>query len=242
MHSSQDSTGTVSASAPSSNLPATTTSASPSSETDFDSPEEAKTVQFANAEVKAVGDTDGPGEWEAVISIPTLDRDGEVVAKGAFNPLPTSIPIHVDHRMDSEGLVGTGRPFYEGERLMLRGTFAGTPRAQIIRQLVRERHLGAMSVGFMGATRKTKDGTTTIVKAELLEASFVTVPSNRDALVVAAKEAAVLCSNCAAAVEKSTDTDPATQAAAPAAAESPAPLVDPKALASMAEAEALLTT
>ena len=213
----------------------------------IDSVAESKGIVWTTAEVKAV-DTDGPGEFEAVISVPTVDRDGEVVAKGAFNPLPRGVPIHVDHRMDSEGLVGTGRPYYAGDELRLKGTFAGTPRAQIIRQLVVEGHLGAMSVGFMDAKRVVKDGVPTITKAELLEVSFVTVPSNREALVVAAKDAAVkrgarnskqdaeriqaahdlfvdLGASCPlhdVDAEKSTDTDPDEKAAAPAAADRPA--------------------
>jgi HK97 family phage prohead protease len=231
---------------------------------------ESKGVVWTTAEVKAVS-SDGPGEFEAVISVPTIDRDGEVVAKGAFNPLPGGVPIHVDHRMDSEGLVGTGRPYYAGDELRLKGTFAGTPRAQIIRQLVVEGHLGAMSVGFMDAKRVVKDGVPTITKAELLEVSFVTVPSNREALVVAAKDAAVkrgarnskqdaeriqaahdLFVDLGAAcplhdddAEKSaTDTDPDDKAAAPAAAEDrPADvnLVD-QVLAAAARATAVLAT
>jgi phage head maturation protease len=102
------------------------------------------------ASVKAIGsDDEFPGMFEAIASTTALDRDGEVVAKGALEPLPATVPIHVDHRMDSEGLVGTGRPSYTANgALKVTGTFAGTPRAQIIRQLVREGHLSSMSVGF----------------------------------------------------------------------------------------------
>lgn len=186
-----------------------------------------------DAEVKATDTT--VGEWEAVISAPTLDRDGEVIAKGAFNPLPKSIPIHLDHNMTTDGVVGIGRPYYAGDELRLKGTYASTPKAQIIRQLVAEGVIGAMSVGFMDAKRVVKDGVPTITKAELLEASFVTVPSNREALVVAAKSfddgnvaefltvAAAAAKVAAGDEEKSTAVaDPEDEAAAPAAAEPPA--------------------
>lgn len=146
------------------------------------------TISHLVATVKAVDDGSGTGTFEAVASTPTLDRDGEIVAAGAFNPLPASVPIHVDHKMDSEGLVGTGRPFYVGDTLKVTGRFAGTPRAQIIRQLVIEGHLRTMSVVFMGAEVERVDGKPPLVKrAELLAVDFVTVPSNRGALVTSAR-------------------------------------------------------
>jgi HK97 family phage prohead protease len=141
-----------------------------------------------NATVKSAGNDNGPGAFEAVVSNESLDRDGEVVARGAFNPLPASVPIHVDHKMTSEGLVGSGRPFYDaGGVLKVAGVFAGTPRAQVIRQLVVEGHLSSMSVGFHAATFKDVGGVRNIVKAELLEVSFVSVPSNREARVLTAR-------------------------------------------------------
>lgn len=45
-----------------------------------------------------------------------------------------------------------------------------------------------MSVGFMG-TKRDPDDRRRILAAELLEVSWVTVPSNRDARVLAAKSA-----------------------------------------------------
>jgi hypothetical protein len=92
-------------------------------------------MKYMTAEVKALSG-DGPGAFEAVASAPTLDRDGEIVAKGAFNPLPASLPVHVDHQWSADGLVGSARPFYSGDNLLVRGTFAGTARAQEVRQLV----------------------------------------------------------------------------------------------------------
>jgi hypothetical protein len=46
-----------------------------------------------------------------------------------------------------------------------------------------------MSVGFMAASREDRDGIPHITKAELLEASFVSVPSNREAAILAVKAA-----------------------------------------------------
>jgi HK97 family phage prohead protease len=143
--------------------------------------------EFLLAEVKSVEGKAPTGEFEAIISAPTLDRDGEIIDTRAFDPLPASIPIHAFH--DFGDPVGRAVPRYESDgRLSAHGTFASTPRAQEIRQLVTEGVIGHMSVGFMAATRMTSDdGAVHITGAELLEASFVSVPSNRQAALVMAK-------------------------------------------------------
>jgi HK97 family phage prohead protease len=143
--------------------------------------------EYVLAEVKAVEGKAMNGEFEAVISAPTLDRDGEVIDTRAFEPLPASIPIHAFH--DFHDPVGRAAPYYDASGVLrARGTYASTPRAQEIRTLVAEGVIGHMSVGFMGATRDEKDGQVHITGAELLEASFVSVPSNREAALTLAKE------------------------------------------------------
>lgn len=139
---------------------------------------------FLLAEVKQASE-EGPGTFEAIVSAPTVDRDGEVIKVGAFEPLPDSVPVHAFHNFNEP--VARGVPSYEGDVLMLRGTFASTPRAQEIRTLVADGIIGHMSVGFMGADRKDEDGTPLITSAELLEVSFVSVPSNREAAILAVK-------------------------------------------------------
>lgn len=141
---------------------------------------------FLFAEVKATKPDDPTGEFEAILSAPTLDRDGEVIEKGAFEPLPQSIPVHAFH--DFHDPVGVGQPFYEGDVLKLRGYFASTARAQEIRTLVTEGVIGSMSVGFMDAEREEKDGVPHISRAEILEGSFVSIPSNREAAILVAKQ------------------------------------------------------
>lgn len=141
--------------------------------------------RFLLAEVKATGE--GGTEFESVLSAPTLDRDFEIIDQNAFAPLPESIPIHAFH--DFHDPVGRGVPYYDGDVLKVKGTFASTPRAQEIRTLVREGIIGSMSVGFMPPTReKGEDGVDHITHAELLEGSFVSVPSNREAAVLMAKD------------------------------------------------------
>lgn len=215
-------------------------------------------------EVKALEDAETVGEFEAILSVPTIDRDGEVVDAKAFEPLPEEIPIHKFHDFSSP--VATAKPFYEGDILKARGVFDPDPASQEIRSKV-GRSIRYMSVGFMAATRSDDEGVPHITKAELLEASFVSVPSNREAAILAVKSQAKAGARNSAsdsgrlqqihdlAVEngakcaadddeepKSPATDPEGKAAAPAAASPPADVtVGMARLAAMrAEAELLL--
>lgn len=140
-----------------------------------------------NATIKAVGDDTGPGAFEAFLSVPTVDRDGEILDGGAFDPLPDHITIDVDHAMSVEKTVASGQPFYEGSTLKFRGTFASTPLAQTVRTLVKEGHVRSMSVAYRAAQYEDEDGIPHLRKAELLNAGIVGIPANRDALIVAAK-------------------------------------------------------
>jgi len=148
-------------------------------------PENVEKKTFALAEVRAV--EEGPnGSFEVILSAETLDRDGEVVDSKAFDPLPESIPFHAFH--DFHDPIGRAVPFYaEDGTLQARGTFASTARAQEIRALVAEGVIGHTSVGFMAAVRKDGEDAPHVVKGELLEGSFVSVPSNREAAVLVAK-------------------------------------------------------
>lgn len=139
-------------------------------------------------EVKALDDaTDPNGEFEAILSVPTVDRDGEVIDAGAFNPLPADLAIHKYH--DFSEPVASAVPRYDGDVLKARGVFDPDPDSQQFRTKV-GKSVRYMSVGFMAATRSDEDGVTHITKAELLEASFVSVPSNREAAILAVKSAA----------------------------------------------------
>lgn len=130
------------------------------------------------------------GEFEAILSAPTVDRDGEVVDAKAFEPLPERIPIDIDHGMSVTTTVGSGVPFYEGDLLRFRGSFASTELGQEVRTLVTKGHISRMSVAFMDAVREKdeKDGKMHVRKAELLNAAIVAIPSNREAAILAAKQ------------------------------------------------------
>lgn len=138
-------------------------------------------------EVKSLDDEDPNGAFEAILSAPTLDRDGEIIEPKAFDPLPDHITIDIDHGMTVATTVASGAPYYDGDVLKIKGTYSSIPRAQELRTLVREGHIRKMSVTFMGAERDQKDGVPHVTKAELLNAAFVPIPSNREATVLVAK-------------------------------------------------------
>jgi HK97 family phage prohead protease len=141
-------------------------------------------------EIKAEGDGLADGEFIAIMSAPTLDRDGEIIDSEAFAPLPEKITVDIDHDMSVRSIVASGRPYYEDGLLKLRGKFASTPLAQDVRTLVREGHVDRMSVTFRAAQREIgEDGVTHIRSGELLNVAFVAIPSNREAAVLAAKSA-----------------------------------------------------
>ena len=133
-------------------------------------------------------DTDKPnGGFTAVLSTPSLDRDGDVLSREEWmEPLPDRLPLDIDHNMTVEGTIGSFRPYFDdGGRLMMDATFASTPKAQEVRTLIKEGHISSVSVAFM-TDRSKKDGTP---RRELLNAGVVAIPSNRDAVILDAKAA-----------------------------------------------------
>lgn len=148
------------------------------------------TKSFALAEVKSVDDESKFGSFEAILSAPNTDRDNEIVQKGAFGDLPPHITIDTDHGLTMATTIGSGTPYYDGDLLKIKGTFSSIPRAQEARALVTEGHITTMSVAFLPKEKlrgKAAGDPTIITKAELLNAAFVSVPANRDALVLSAK-------------------------------------------------------
>lgn len=139
-------------------------------------------MKYLDFTIKAASPT---GSFTAVASAPTIDRDGEVLDAGCFEPLPASIPVHAFH--DFKDPVGRARPFYQGTELMVEGTFATTDRAQEIRALVLDKTIGHVSVGFLTINATDVQGTRHITQAELLEVSLVSIPSNREAAVLSAR-------------------------------------------------------
>ena len=99
-----------------------------------------------------------PGGFVAVASTASRDRDGEVIAYGAFAPLPNSVPCHVDHVMTAAGVVGRGRPYYSGDKLFVDVALASTADAQVIRDKLHEGVLSTVSIAFLGELWDTIQG------------------------------------------------------------------------------------
>lgn len=130
------------------------------------------------------------GGFTAIASAPTLDRDGEIIDPGAFEPLPASVPVHVDHTWTVASVVGRGVPRYGGGQLMLDVTFGPDAPSQEVRGKVLAGLLDSVSVGFMNAQRtRGGDGRTHITAAELVEVSIVSIPSNREARITSVRGA-----------------------------------------------------
>lgn len=146
-----------------------------------------ETKSYVEAEVKALEGGHPNGEFEVVLSVPTRDRHGEVVDAGAFDPLPESIPFHVDHNHSYAALVGRAVPRYEGPLLLAKGHYTASPLAQSVREDVKAGNLNTVSIGFANGVRKAIGGVPHLVKGELVEGSFVTVPANARTMVLSAK-------------------------------------------------------
>jgi HK97 family phage prohead protease len=149
------------------------------------------TKRYALARVKATGDGEsGNGTFSAILSTSNLDRDGEEIKSGAFTArgeLPARIPIDIDHGMSVASTIGSAVPSYNANgELQVDGEYAGTALGQEVRQLVNEGHISTMSVAYM-APEYDKEQKNLVVSAELLNGSFVAIPSNREATVLSSK-------------------------------------------------------
>jgi HK97 family phage prohead protease len=144
------------------------------------------TTKNVEAMVSPVQDSTHPsGEFDVILSTEALDRDGERLYLDEWKtPLPDHITIDSDHDMSVVSTVGSGKPFINDQnQLQVRGTFASTPHAQNVRTLVNEGHIKTVSVAFR-VDRGRKDSKP---QRELLNAGFVAVPANPEAVVLSSK-------------------------------------------------------
>lgn len=144
-------------------------------------------VTRKDAAISAPVDDAFPGSFEAILSAPTKDRDGETLLPEEWKqPLPEHITVDRDHEMTVAGTIGSAKPWIDEKgNLRISGTFASTPKAQEVRTLMQEGHIRTTSVAFM-SEKTQKDGVTAVTR-ELLNAGIVAIPSNREALVLSAK-------------------------------------------------------
>jgi hypothetical protein len=137
-----------------------------------------------NATVSTVESENPNGEFEVVLSTEALDRDNENLWADEWKqPLPAKIHIDGDHGRSLDKTVGSAVPTIVGNKMIGKGTFAGTPYAQMVRQLVNEGHVNTVSVTY-AEQKNQKDNS---VQRELLNAAFVAIPANPEAVVLSSK-------------------------------------------------------
>lgn len=156
-----------------------------------------KAYSKAFASIESVDEKDyGPnGGFTAVLSTPSEDRDGDELFRNEWKDFTQErYPLDIDHGMSVADTIGSFRPYFDGEKMMMEANFAGTPKAQDVRALVTPdpdtgiRHIGSVSVAFMvDKTKKSGEA-----RRELLNAGVVAIPSNRDAVILASKAASAL--------------------------------------------------
>lgn len=144
-------------------------------------------MDFLHTELKSVDE--GSGTWVAVASAASVDRDGERVLPRSLTWRTPTVPVHAGHNFRIESLVGRATPRYDQSgALLVDGKFGTSPLAQATRQAVLDGSLDSMSIVFIGAKKaQGKDGIMEITAGELVSCDWVTIPSNADARVLAAR-------------------------------------------------------
>lgn len=127
------------------------------------------------------------GSFTAVASTGSVDRDGEVIVPGAFNPLPASIPVHMDHDMRAANVVARARPYYRGTQLLIDAEFGSDPAAQEARRKVTEGLVDSVSIVFLASDKRDVKGVPTVFSGELLACDLVSVPANAEARVLTSR-------------------------------------------------------
>lgn len=162
-------------------------------------------VRFKDFAIKNGGDVSGNGGFTGYAS--TFDRDpdcyGDVIAKGAFAETLAEwresgrpIPLLYDHNFgDPDYNIGTVTAEEDDTGLLVHASYDGSPKAQRVRELVKDGRLCKMSFAFDildEGTVELEDGTKAneIRKVDLYEVSVVLVPANSHAEIIEAKSLA----------------------------------------------------
>jgi hypothetical protein len=126
------------------------------------------------------------GGFVAIASDESLDRDGERLYKSEWvTPLPDHITVDMDHGMSVATTIGSARPYFKGNALMIDASFSSIERAQEVRTLVFEKHIKTVSVAAL-VDRSQKSGTP---RRELLNVGIVAIPANKNAVILDSKAA-----------------------------------------------------
>ena len=95
--------------------------------------------------------------------------------------------MHLDHDMSARNAVARARPYYRDGRPIIDAVFGSDTAAQVVRQKVGEGLIDSVSIVFLGERWEDPKEVRTPTRGELLACDLVSVPSNRDARVLAAR-------------------------------------------------------
>jgi HK97 family phage prohead protease len=159
---------------------------------------ETKLIAFGHVEKSA-----NPKEIVVVASDETEDRQGEIVRVSGwqlknFKSNPVMLVSHDYTQLP----IGTWEVSRRDGRLIAKAKFSSIPKAQEVETLVKEGILSAVSVGFI-VRQRNEVNPSIIEKAELLEISWVSVPANPSALMLAYEKGYTLQMKKSPEVEKS---------------------------------------
>lgn len=131
--------------------------------------------------VKAENDAD-TGTFEVIATTEDTDRDGEVIRADGwdFEPYKKNPIVLWAHNFYDMPIGKVTEIVRDGNKIIAKGIFAPTAKAQEVRQVYDGKFLNTVSVGFIPRQREAN----VITRAELLELSFVPVPANPNAIAV----------------------------------------------------------
>jgi hypothetical protein len=123
-----------------------------------------------------------PGTFLVELSNESLDGDGDTLKGDEWEqPLPQQITFVNDHTHKMASVVGSAAPALVDGKIICKGEWAATNAAQDTRKVIK--HVPYVSVAY----REKQDRKAGTVSRELVNGSFVVVPSNIKARVLASK-------------------------------------------------------
>jgi len=146
---------------------------------------------------KMLGELDSSGTFEGLAAVfSNIDRQNDIIQPGAFLKTLEDFPArgflaNAHDWSEPVGTIDEARETRDG--LWVRGEFHSTPKAQLLRKVVRERldrgKQVAMSIGFKvtGDSFDNENQVRSITSADLYEVSIVTVPANHLARIASVK-------------------------------------------------------
>ncbi len=157
-------------------------------------------MKFKDFSVKATDEGNGGFTGYAATFDREPDSYGDVIAKGAFTDTLKAwaesgrpVPVLYGHNMDDPDFnIGTAELMEDERGLKVSATFDGSPKAQRVRELVREGRLSKMSFAYDvldWAPVELEDGfkANELRALDLFEVSVVLVPANSHAEITGAK-------------------------------------------------------